>query len=304
MNRDMLRIGVPVAIAVAILCAMTRPVHPRTPVADSVQARSDDAARGMATGGVATRGESRPLQALRASRLAGIDVVDGDGRAAGRIEDVVVDVDAGTIAHAVLSFDGVEGVGDARFAVPLRAMRLEPGSASSPRARARVDVTRERLARGRGFEPARVPQWDPSYFEALDALWGVEPLRAASPKPRYMMASEIVGLQVTDVDGADIGEVRDLVMDLARARMHYALIDFDAAWSSSDKTFAFRPDEFSIGDARRTLRVKVGKAALQTAPGIDRDDIESTDLSKPAWIGRISDGGAGDNGRRATRGAA
>jgi hypothetical protein len=44
----------------------------------------------------------------------------------GKIEDIVIDADAGRIAYAVLSFGGFLGMGDKYFAIPWEALRFNP----------------------------------------------------------------------------------------------------------------------------------------------------------------------------------
>lgn len=62
---------------------------------------------------------------LSASTLSGDGVRDSQGQHLGKIEEIMLDVDTGRIAYAVLSFSGVLGIGDKLFAVPPDALRLD-----------------------------------------------------------------------------------------------------------------------------------------------------------------------------------
>lgn len=53
------------------------------------------------------------------------DVVTRDGENLGKIQDLMIDIDRGAIAYAVLSFGGLFGIGDKLFAVPWNAFNLQ-----------------------------------------------------------------------------------------------------------------------------------------------------------------------------------
>ncbi|MFO0753362.1 MAG: PRC-barrel domain-containing protein [Thermodesulfovibrionales bacterium] len=55
---------------------------------------------------------------LRGSKFIGMDVKNRAGEDLGDIEDVMIDLSAGRIAYAVLSFGGFLGLGDKFFAIP------------------------------------------------------------------------------------------------------------------------------------------------------------------------------------------
>src|SRR6476620_5782718 len=59
---------------------------------------------------------------MRADTLIGENVYNRDGIELGEIKDIMLDVHAGTIAYAVLSFGGFLGIGDKLFAVPWKAL--------------------------------------------------------------------------------------------------------------------------------------------------------------------------------------
>src|SRR4029450_13729436 len=62
---------------------------------------------------------------MSASTLDGDTVVNSAGEDLGKIEDIMLDVTAGRIAYAVLSFGGFLGKGDKLFAIPWSALTLD-----------------------------------------------------------------------------------------------------------------------------------------------------------------------------------
>ena len=62
---------------------------------------------------------------LSASALKGDKVVNRQGEDLGKIEELMIDLDRGRIAYAVLSFGGFLGMGDKLFAIPWQAFGVD-----------------------------------------------------------------------------------------------------------------------------------------------------------------------------------
>ena len=62
---------------------------------------------------------------MSASTLTRDSVVNSKGEDLGTIEDIMIHLDSGRIAYAVLSFGGILGIGDKLFAVPWEALTLD-----------------------------------------------------------------------------------------------------------------------------------------------------------------------------------
>ncbi len=83
---------------------------------------------------------------LSGSSVTGDDVVNGAGENLGSIYDLMLDVESGIIAYAVLSFGGFLGMGDKLFAVPWGALRLDQA-----KKRFVLNVPKETLEKAPGF---------------------------------------------------------------------------------------------------------------------------------------------------------
>src|ERR1700693_59169 len=59
---------------------------------------------------------------LAASTLAGDQVQNTAGENLGKVDEIMIDIPAGKVAYAVLSFGGFLGMGNKLFAVPWRAI--------------------------------------------------------------------------------------------------------------------------------------------------------------------------------------
>jgi sporulation protein YlmC with PRC-barrel domain len=94
----------------------------------------------------------RSLQGLSSTSIVDNDVVNARGENLGHVEDLMIDLDRGCIAYAVLSFGGVLGIGDKLFAVPWSALELD-----TVEERFILDVPRERLENAPGFDKDNWP---------------------------------------------------------------------------------------------------------------------------------------------------
>lgn len=108
---------------------------------------------------------------LPATTLIGHRVENMAGDNLGTIKDIVLDVDSGRIAYAVLSFGGFLGLGDKLFAVPWSALRLD-----SPNHAFLFDVDKETLQRAEGFDKDHWPDMaDPAWGARIHEYYGTPP---------------------------------------------------------------------------------------------------------------------------------
>ena len=99
---------------------------------------------------------------VSAGTLMGNRVRNAASEDLGKIEEIMIDVNAGRIAYAVLSFGGFLGIGDKLFAVPWDSLVLD-GSAQE----FILDVEKEVLENAPGFDKDNWP-------DMADATWGTE----------------------------------------------------------------------------------------------------------------------------------
>lgn len=79
--------------------------------------------------------------------ICGAQVTGADGASLGSISELMIAIESGGIAYAVLAYGGVLGVGEKLFAVPWHAFEVEPSSGALLLA-----VPRERLEALSGFD--------------------------------------------------------------------------------------------------------------------------------------------------------
>ena len=107
-----------------------------------------------------------PLQA--AESLEGERVVSARGEELGTIEEIMIDVQRGTVAYAVVS---CAGPGDRLFAIPWRALKLDAARHCFV-----LDTDRERFADAPGFDKDHWPSMsDERWAAEVHRFYGVRP---------------------------------------------------------------------------------------------------------------------------------
>src|SRR5579864_6370406 len=92
--------------------------------------------------------------------VIGSKVVNKQNEDLGKIEDVVIDADAGRIAYAVLSFGGFLGMGDKYFAIPWNALHF-----NLKENRAVLHLDKKQLENAPGFDKDK-------WLNFADSTWG------------------------------------------------------------------------------------------------------------------------------------
>ena len=125
----------------------------------------------MRTGTTGTTGIGGQTHVLSASTMIGNKVYNLQGEKLGDVKDVMLDVDLGRIAYAVLSFGGFLGMGDKLFAIPFEAFRVDPSND-----RIVLDVPKEKLENAPGFDKDRWPSTaDRTWATQIHQHYGYRP---------------------------------------------------------------------------------------------------------------------------------
>lgn len=114
----------------------------------------------------------------RSATLVGTPVRNPRDEDLGKIEEIVIDMDAGNVAYLVLSFGGILGMGGKLFAVPWDQVLLKyaPGGMCFV-----LDVDREKLRNAPGFDKNNWPDMShPDWAAQIEAHYrrGKEPKKS------------------------------------------------------------------------------------------------------------------------------
>lgn len=106
---------------------------------------------------------------MGADTLIGEDVYNAADEDLGDIKEIMIDMQQGIIAYAVLSFGGFLGMGDKLFAVPWKALTLD-----TVNKRFVLDVSKDRLKDAPGFDKDDWPDLaDPTLAGTLNTYYGL-----------------------------------------------------------------------------------------------------------------------------------
>lgn len=207
---------------------------------------------------------------LRASKVIGMKVHNPQNESLGKIDDLIVDVNNERVAYAILSFGGALGMGQKLFAYPLSVFK--PAADRSDQLLLNID--KEKLKSAPGFERKNWPDWNQqqAYRDDVDKYFGPTVSPKAMPNQHLARASELIGKNVDDRNGAHAGEIEDLVVNLGNATVHYAVLDFDKKWSMDDKMLPLPLKSFTFsGDRKKDVVLNVAKNELDMSHAFDEN---------------------------------
>jgi hypothetical protein len=86
-------------------------------------------------------------------------------------------------------------------------------------------------------------------------------------------------------EGNKIGEIEELVVNMATQKVHYAVLEFDPSLASKEQNFAFPLRAFDLTQDRDRLVLDVDKAKLQTMKAFT--DSHYANLNDRVWVADI-----------------
>ena len=89
--------------------------------------------------------------------------------------------------------------------------------------------------------------------------------------PRVLSASTICSDAVVNDQGESLGEIEELMIDLANGRVAYAVLSFGGFLGIGDKLFAVPFEALELDADNHCFILNVPRAKLEHAPGFDKD---------------------------------
>jgi sporulation protein YlmC with PRC-barrel domain len=231
----------------------------------------------------------------RASQITGMPVMNREREDLGKINDLVLDLQAGEVRYAALSFGGVLGLGDKLFAIPWDALKLRSEADKNFFV---LEVDPERLKTAPGFDQENWPNTaDPKWhmdirkhFTSTNATTEKTTVKKTKPieegTPDYsavMRISKVSGMKVKNPDQEELGTIDELVININGGKVRYAALSFGGVLGVGDKLFAIPWDalQFKQNDEESFFVLSVSKERLKTAPGFNKS--EWPDTATPEW---------------------
>lgn len=239
---------------------------------------------------------------IRVSELIGLNIQNSQDQAVGEINDLVIDVRDGSIRYAAVSYGGFLGIGDELHAVPFDRFTLRTDPDDRDELLAMLDVTKEQLEGAKGFNESTWPNFaDSSFTKQVESRYPVRkarddknwqqkknalesdrnPTRAGSLDPKtlgtYIRASQLIGMNIQNDAEKGVGEIHDLVLNVADGRVHYVAVAYGGFLGLGDelhavpmKAFQFKQDPDDRDET--VLVLNVTKERMEGAKGFNQDN--------------------------------
>jgi len=95
-----------------------------------------------------------------------------------------------------------------------------------------------------------------------------------------LSGSSLKGGKMVNYKGEDLGKIEEILIDLDRGRVAYAVLSFGGFLGMDDKLSTIAWQAFSVDTTKKQLVLNAAKELLEKAPGFDKNDWpDMADLS-------------------------
>jgi sporulation protein YlmC with PRC-barrel domain len=108
---------------------------------------------------------------------------------------------------------------------------------------------------------------------------------SGGPGPALMGADTLVGNDVVNGQDEDLGDIKEIMLDMRSGRVAYAVLAFGGFLGIGEKLFAVPWQAMHLDTTNKRFTLNVDKARLTTAPGFDPKNWP--DMSDPSWAREI-----------------
>jgi sporulation protein YlmC with PRC-barrel domain len=104
---------------------------------------------------------------------------------------------------------------------------------------------------------------------------------SSGPGPALMGADTLLGNDVYNERGENLGNIKEFMIDMASGRIAYAVLSFGGFLGMGDRLFAVPWQALKLDTANKRFALNVVKEKLKNAPGFDKDHWPS--MADPTW---------------------
>ena len=106
------------------------------------------------------------------------------------------------------------------------------------------------------------------------------------PGPDLMGADTLIGDSVYNASGEDLGDIKEIMLDMHTGRVAYAVLSFGGFLGIGEKLFAVPWSALKLDTVQKAFVLDASREQLRNAPGFDKDDWP--DMSDPTWIQSVN----------------
>ncbi|HYI78848.1 MAG TPA: PRC-barrel domain-containing protein [Chryseolinea sp.] len=108
-----------------------------------------------------------PVRNLAASSIIGDKILNSAGENLGKIKDIMINLDNGSIEYIVVEFGGFLGMGEKYFAFPYDAMTIDTENHAFI-----LNRSKEEFEKAPGFDKTHWPETNSHEFRGYSSGWG------------------------------------------------------------------------------------------------------------------------------------
>lgn len=214
---------------------------------------------------------------LRATEFMDYTLINSQGENLGEVEDLMVGLQSGRLTYAILSFGGFLDLGENVVAIPLNVLNFN--NIDRIDQTLTFDIDEEMIQNAPSFNPNAWPDAsDPRWDDDITNYWEAN---AVATGPKALRASDLIGYNVINAQGEDLGDVEDLMIGLNSGRVKYAVLSFGGFLGLGDKLFAVPLSSMQFSFDEEALIFDVPQEMLENAPGFDNNAWP--DMANPQW---------------------
>jgi sporulation protein YlmC with PRC-barrel domain len=99
-----------------------------------------------------------------------------------------------------------------------------------------------------------------------------------------LSASSLIGDNVKNPHGEDLGKIEEIMIDTDNGRVAYAVLSFGGFLGIGDKLFAIPWDALQVAPEEKAFVINIDKETLENAPGFDKDNWPQTPPGDDDWL--------------------
>lgn len=108
---------------------------------------------------------------------------------------------------------------------------------------------------------------------------------SSGPGPRLMGADTLIGNDVRNHKEEDLGDIKEIMLDVPNGRIAYAVLSFGGFLGMGDKLFAVPWEALKLDTENECFVLNVEKERLENAPGFDPD--RWPDMADSTWQNEV-----------------
>jgi len=108
-------------------------------------------------------------------------------------------------------------------------------------------------------------------YEDRDTYGMYKSKTGSGPGPGLMGADTLVGNDVYNHKGEDLGDIKEIMLDMRSGKVAYAVLSFGGFLGMGEKLFAVLWSALTLDTKNKCFVLNVEKDRLKDAPGFDKD---------------------------------